>query len=314
MNPDLQSLLDHRHHVVTAAEAAHVAVTAQELSHGVSDGHLVRLARGAYADAEVFRSSSDRDQHCLRARCVLASLPPGLALSHHSAAALWDLPWLGPFPAHVHVTRETAGQFRQSATHTIHRDSGSASFCEVKGLNVVEPAYALLGVAAHQGFKQTVVALDTALHTKTLSPERLDYALDTGKRRSGHRALLAARQAADAVSESPGESLTRLLLSDLGYPARSQVTIRAHGPSFFARVDFLLASHPVVVEFDGLVKYADADGAPGRQALVREKAREDGLRALGFEVVRLVWSDLHHPDRVRALLEAACVRASRRAA
>lgn len=314
MNPDLQSLLDHRHHVVTASDAAHVAVTAHELSRGVAAGHLVRLARGAYADAEVFRSGSDRDQHCLRALCVLANLPSGLALSHHSAAALWDLPWLGRFPHHVHVTRETAGQFRQSATHTIHRDCAGANVCQLKGLNVVEPAYALLGVAAHHGFKQTVVALDAALHTKTLSPERLDHALDAEGRRSGHRALLAARQAADAASESPGESLTRLLLRDLGYPALSQVKIRANGPSFFARVDFMLTHHRVVIEFDGLVKYWDATCSANRQALVREKARENRLRSLGFEVVRLVWSDLHHPERVRALLEAACVRASRRAA
>jgi len=48
-----------------------------------------------------------------------------------------------------------------------------------------------------------------------------------------------------------------------------------------------------VVEFDGAVKYAGADG---RAALVAEKLREDRLRALGYEVVRIVWSDLARPD------------------
>ncbi len=314
MNPDLQTLLDHRHHVVTAAETARLGLTPHELSREVAHGHLMRLARGAYADVGVFRSGSDRTQHCLRARCVLATLPDGLALSHHSAAALWGLPWLGIFPHNVHVTRGTPGQYRQSATHTIHRDSAGSNVCLIEGLCVVEPAYALLGVAAHHGFKQTVVALDAALHAKTLDMARLDAILEAERLRVGHRALAAARQTADAASESPGESLTRLLLRDLGYALRSQVEIRASGPSFLARVDFMLTNHRVVIEFDGLVKYADGEGSANRQALVREKAREDRIRSLGFEVVRLVWADLYRPERVRSLLEAACIRASRRAA
>lgn len=47
------------------------------------------------------------------------------------------------------------------------------------------------------------------------------------------------------------------------------------------------------------MKYAGADG---RGALVSEKRREDALRALGYRVVRLTWSDLRRPERVRALL------------
>lgn len=311
MNPDLHTLLAHQHHVATAAEAARVGVAAQQLSQAVAHGDLVRLARGAYADAAVFRSGSDRRQHCLLARCVLATLPGGLALSHHSAAALWDLPWLGRFPSRVHVARERPGQHRHSATHTIHRDGVGEGMQQIEGLRVVDPAYALLGIAAHHGFKQAVVAMDAALHSQTLDIARLDAAIETQRHRAGHRVLTAARQVADAASESPGETLTRLLLRDFGYAARSQVEITAHSPAFRARVDFMLTHHRVVLEFDGLVKYADATG---REALVREKAREDRLRALGFEVVRLVWADLHHPDRVRALIEGACRRASRPAA
>jgi hypothetical protein len=62
----------------------------------------------------------------------------------------------------------------------------------------------------------------------------------------------------------------------------------------------------VVVEFDGLVKY---DGADGRAALAREKAREDRLRAAGYQVVRLVWSDLRDPHRVATLVRQAAHRA-----
>jgi hypothetical protein len=50
------------------------------------------------------------------------------------------------------------------------------------------------------------------------------------------------------------------------------------------------------------VKYAGADG---REALVREKRREDALRALGFRVVRLTWADLRRPERILAMLRRA---------
>lgn len=77
-----------------------------------------------------------------------------------------------------------------------------------------------------------------------------------------------------------------------------------------ARVD-LLVDDVVIVEFDGLVKY---DGAEGREALAREKLRESALVRLGFEVERVVWSDLANPAALARRIRAARARAlSRRA-
>ena len=74
------------------------------------------------------------------------------------------------------------------------------------------------------------------------------------------------------------------------------------------RVDLLVEGR-VIVEFDGMVKY---EGADGRAALAAEKRREDRLRALGFEVVRLTWADLDHPEVVDRLVRAALDRAAGR--
>jgi hypothetical protein len=60
-----------------------------------------------------------------------------------------------------------------------------------------------------------------------------------------------------------------------------------------------------VVEFDGAVKYA---GAEGQAALVAEKRREDMLREMGYAVIRLTWADLARPDLVRRRIEAALRR------
>ena len=58
-----------------------------------------------------------------------------------------------------------------------------------------------------------------------------------------------------------------------------------------------------------MVKY---EGADGRAALAAEKRREDRLRALGFEVVRLTWADLDHPEVVDRLVRSALDRAAGR--
>lgn len=103
----------------------------------------------------------------------------------------------------------------------------------------------------------------------------------------------------DSAAESPGESRSRLLLLNLGYDPRSQVVVRDPAGNFIGRVDFLLRGTRVVVEFDGLSKYASAE------ELAAEKRRELRLRSAGYTVVRLLWSDLDRPARVRALVEAA---------
>ena len=71
------------------------------------------------------------------------------------------------------------------------------------------------------------------------------------------------------------------------------------------RVDFLFRAQRTIVEFDGLLKYG---GAGGRQALIDEKRREDALRSLGYQVVRLTWRDLYDPALVRRLIKQAFSR------
>ena len=71
------------------------------------------------------------------------------------------------------------------------------------------------------------------------------------------------------------------------------------------RGDFLVSGTRVLVEFDGRLKYSDRD------SLFAEKQREDRIRSLGFEVVRITWSDLRDPARVRRLVDAAIARSRR---
>ena len=98
-----------------------------------------------------------------------------------------------------------------------------------------------------------------------------------------------------------------MILHAAHLPWESQRVISDADGAVLARVDFVVGEC-VVVEFDGAMKYA---GAAGRDALVREKAREDALRELGFEVVRITWADLDHPERIVARIRRAVARAER---
>ena len=83
------------------------------------------------------------------------------------------------------------------------------------------------------------------------------------------------------------------------------MVIRDQRGRFVGRVDFLFRAQRTIVEFDGLLKYGGADG---RQALVEEKRREDTLRSLGYQVVRLTWRDLHDPALVARAIKDAFAR------
>jgi len=79
---------------------------------------------------------------------------------------------------------------------------------------------------------------------------------------------------------------------------------------------------PVVVEFDGMVKYGRKRDAVDRwgnqltpqQVLVAEKRREDRIRELGYQVVRVVWSELDDPAGLARRIRAAINRARASAA
>ena len=95
------------------------------------------------------------------------------------------------------------------------------------------------------------------------------------------------------MTESVGESRTRLILSDAGFRLTPQVELR-NAVRFLGRVDFVV-NDCVVVEFDGLVKYAGKDG---KMALASEKDRESEITRLGYEVVRIIWSELEDTSAI----------------
>lgn len=150
-----------------------------------------------------------------------------------------------------------------------------------------------------------ISVVDEALRRRLATADQLAAAVELFGGRSGVRTAVRAIAFGDGRAESVGESRLRVLLADLGLPQPAlQVEIRDAAGRLVARVDFLLEQWGVVIEFDGALKYAGS----GAEALIAEKVREDRLRDLGYEVVRVTWADLSRPMELLARINRAIAR------
>jgi hypothetical protein len=158
------------------------------------------------------------------------------------------------------------------------------------------------------GFESAVVFMDAALQRRLITADDLRAAVGQVHRWPGSGTAVAAAAFADGRSESVGESRLRVLIADAGLPVPDlQTAFAIKSGEVVARVDFCFPIQRVIVEFDGRVKYVDE--AP--IVVLREKEREDRLRAAGYVVIRVSWPDLDDPDRVVRRIRTAFHRAHR---
>ncbi|WAB84881.1 hypothetical protein OVN20_04790 [Microcella daejeonensis] len=282
------------------------------LSRAVSRGELIRIHRGAYVEASTW--SAAPPWHRYRLRCRAAALAhPGVVLSHASAAAMWGAPLLtadrrvevlGSGPRSGRVAGEL--HYRGSRAPTTR-------ITQVDGVLVTDLPRTLAEFAARASLAEAVVALDWGLHPR--GPARVAPTSRNAIRAAavevdlvrGAGRLERALAFADGASESAGESLSRVLIAELGFEPPELQHELVLGDGQHVRVDFRWARERIVGEFDGLAKYCSAELRAGRtaeQVVVEEKLREDAIRHRGERVGRWVWADLRAPRRLHAILEA----------
>ena len=289
--------------VFSAAFATSVGLGGTALRRLVKAGEAHPLHRGWYP---IWKPTDPRDLLRLRTRALLQEYGEDAVASHSSAVVLLDLPtesvdfslphlmWRGEQFFHAF------GRFR-AHERVVHPD------LPVQG-QTVHPALACVQVGLHDP-RALIVAADAALRQELVTAEQLSAACDALK---GHRGLTRVRATlpwCDERHESSGEPLTAFVLRMLGYDLEPQFAPGTAGPrGGEEHVDFLIKGTKVIIEFDGAIKYQADSAEEAQQLLFLEKQREDRIRDLGYEVVRLTMSDLSKPERVRAKIEAALER------
>ena len=282
---------------------------------GVSERHLdtitrglMPVRRGAYVAVPPLEELAS---HLNLARAAFLQHSSEVALSHISAAAIYGFPLVAVDLQNVHISaiehRIRGG--RRNRVHTHVSPLNRAEIVHQGELAVTTPLRTVVDCALMLPLDSALVIADFALHSGLISMEQLRTAVSQLPRRAGIAIARSVAAFGDPLAESPGETRTRLIIVQGGYEVDSQVEILDDQGFLLGRVDLHLREHPVVIEFDGRMKY----GMNGdvERAHWEEKRRHDRIEETGRVVVRVVWEELAAPTRVLAKVQRAIRRAQR---
>src|SRR4051794_20050818 len=287
----IAALAARQHGVITARQLAALGLAQQTLSDHVREGRLHRLHRGVYAVGHTVLTTRG---HWMAA--VLAA-GPGAALSHASAAALWDLRRSAATVVDVSVPNR-AGRMKR------------------RGLRIHRPrTLRLTEVTSHQGIPVTTPARTILDLAGTLQPHRLERLLDQAeileltdypaldaiaRAHAGHRVrrILAEYEAGATLKRSDLERLFLAICDTHGLPAP-----QVNHPVAGEEVDFLFAEQRLIVETDSWRFHKT------RQAFERDRRRDATHLRAGYRTLRLTDRQLERRSREVAELVAATLKA-----
>lgn len=265
----------------------------------VRRGALRRVRQRVYAtDPAPADALTALIESCLAA---LRLLPDGSLMCHVTAAALYG--YVPPIAGDVHVLLPPGDRHDRLAAVQLHEDR-AAEPTERLGVPCTSRLRTILDVARTSSREQAVRLLDAAGQQE---PDLLGAAQLTEPRelpRRGRRLAPARAKMATGLAESPLETLAMLLWRDSGLPLPVQQAVIRVAGQFCGRVDFLWPAAKLIVEVDGLAKYADPT------EWQREKIRQNRLVAAGYTILRFTWADItQRPEVTVAQIDRALRRA-----
>ncbi|MEO5652527.1 MAG: type IV toxin-antitoxin system AbiEi family antitoxin domain-containing protein [Marmoricola sp.] len=294
-------------------EALDFGVDDRELRAARRGGVITRIRHGAYVDSSAWNHLDAVDQYRVRGQAVLLSHHGNVALSHSSGAAehglrLWDVD-----TSLVHVTRLDGGPGGRQGDIVYHVDTCSpADVMSKNELPVLGPQRCALGAAALGSVESGLVLLDSVLDLGLGSEASLWATYAEMARWPGARRLQVIVRLAQPGAQSVGESRSRYLCWVQHLPRPElQFEVYDDNGDLVGITDFAWPEHELLGEFDGKVKYGRLlrPGEEPSDVVFREKVREDRLReVLGWTMVRLVWSDLHHPQETATRIRRQMMR------
>ena len=277
-----------------------VASTAWWQAHGVSakrrrslarSGDLIRVRHGVFATRAALDWAADDPvrQHAIRALALRQVASRAAVASHQSAATLHRLALLKSPPAGlVTLTLPPAGRRNRASPADVIFHAAQLPpehVTRLYQLPVTTAARTVVDLARTLPFTDGVVLADSALgQEKTTKPE-LQRILAAGKSWPGVQRARKVVEFADERSESPLESVARVVFDQESLDAPElQATVRTANAA--ARVDFLWPERKVIAEADGLAKYND------RNDLIAQLERDRLLRDAGYKVIHFTWREL----------------------
>ena len=303
--------------IVTTAELVAAGWREDQIRASARSGDLLALGRGVYADGaegRKIRSLAGGDE-LLAVATVTSRAGPGAVVSHQSAAYLHKIALLGrKNPAAVHLTYPPGHGWHGRGDLRLHSAAlPTQHVTSHLGLQLTTAARTVVDLARTLPFRAGVVAADSALHQRLATKDDLLSVLGLCARWRGALGAADVIAFADARSESPLESIARVVFRDGGLPPPKLQALLGTAEDV-ARVDFFWDKYRTIVEVDGAIKCANPAKA------IAQLERDSWLRSLGYEVVHVTWEEITTaPEAVIARIREAFRRgtllaAARRAA
>ena len=292
------------------AEALASGETDQSLRAALREGVVVRLRHGVYAAASRVEGLDEEARHLLVARAGYSQQRGTVALAGPSAALFHGFDVFGHDLSSVHLARLDAGSARRETGVVHHQVSRSVALGvrAVDGVLVVSPEDAVWQTMLLSSLEGGVVTADSALHQRRGLVDPLSVVMARSRMHPRSRTARLARRLARREAESPGETLTRMACYRHGIPAPElQHKVWDARGVLLGRTDFWWEAFGLLGEFDGRVKYERLlrEGESSTDAVVREKTREDEMRATRCGMTRFVWSEVQPGRAERRMTKLA---------
>jgi very-short-patch-repair endonuclease/predicted transcriptional regulator of viral defense system len=280
----LAGLAGEQHGVVARRQLLELGFTKTQITGRVQRGHLHAVHRGVYSVGHRVLG--------VEGRWMAAALAggPGAALSHRSAAELWQLvPRSG---RSIEVTR--ASGWRAPFGVLIHRGNLPADeTCILEGIPSTSMPRTILDLAAVVSTRQLEQAINEAEVRGLTDRLSVPDLLERYPRRPGSaalRALLQDGSAARGIARSELEALFMAILdrTDLPRP-RLNADLAVRGRFFEA--DCLWAEQRLIVELDGRAVHGTD------RAFEKDRERDRLLLVEGWRVARITWRQLRDDEQ-----------------
>jgi predicted transcriptional regulator of viral defense system len=294
------------------ADALVEGYTDAELARLVRRKELKRLQRGTYTEGPAPAPLGAESRHALVVAATVAGLRTPTIVGHQSAAVLHHLPVWGIRLHRVHILRPPPARGTGSARLHLHvAKVPDSQITLVDGVLATSVTRTIVDLARTAPFESAVVMADWALRRRTTSRAELEECLQLMGPVPGSRAAARVIAFADPLSESVGESRSRVLMHRLRLPTPDlQVKVLRRDRSEIGRCDFGWKDRRTLGEFDGRVKYGRLlkPGQHPGDVVFEEKRREDELRDHRWQVARWTWDDLDHPRAVEQRIRRSFAR------
>lgn len=327
--------------LILPSELESVGQDRRKLVSLCNKGELTRLRRGVYLTSSDFQDLRPLQQYGLKALAFQQLAPRQPVLCHATAALLWGL-WIVGTPQRLHVMTAVTRGGRTENGVVRHRGSMTEGVLQCGPFLLKDRPTTAMQLILDLPFPYAVAVCDASLrapnrehHYNEFTPadteppsgeprwqstyqqgtplrlEELTAAADRLPSKAATVRAMAVINFASALSGSAGESISRAKMHMYGFPVpilQRQFTLRDGSDAF---VDFQFEQLRLAGEFGGKEKYLRAGWSGGlsiQERVLKEKQREDQIRAQGVGFVRWTWAEMLNRERFIYLLRQARLR------